>query len=568
MLAKLTAWLDRRTPYILVALGMIGLAVILQPALLLRLSPDHNLHPDTLFAIGFFRLFLALLVPVVVFWRELDNGRGRLLLIGLLLVVTLGARAVRLDTTYLDQHAHRQTIVATIARNFYEKDANILWPQVNWRADAPNYVATTFPLVPWLTALGYRVAGEQPWVGRSLVALFSALAVVSMFGLVSLYWGQVAGFLAALFVALSPLGIFYGRALIDDVPAMALGIAGLWGIAVWARRAAGGSPGRGRWPLILGIAALALGPLVKNVTLYMDVPVLIVLWERWRWRLVRQPLAWAILGLPLIPNVAWYAWAYFLSQHYLSLGVLGGPATQEPPSYAAYSKWGTPAFVFRWVFVQRVGVGVVVRQVLTTAGTVPVILGGVVAWLRRKPGRLVFTSWLLIVLLYTLATGKVQWYHVYYQIPWIAALAPFVGLGLALLWERRGVLRWAAVGFVLLMAVFSARMLPYYYNDWQGWILPETEFVQSITGPEDRVITITMEGDTALLYHLRRPGWVVDFTDPAQLAQVPDHIAHGARLLILQDLEFPQAKTLPDQPWVHGLALLDSSEHYRIYRLP
>jgi hypothetical protein len=279
------------------------------------------------------------------------------------------------------------------------------------------------------------------------------------------------------------------------------------------------------------------------------------------------------LGLPLIPNVAWYAWAYYLSQHYLSLGVLGGPATQEPQSYVAYSKWGTPAFVFRWAFAQRVGVQVVLHQVLTSAGIVPAVLGAVVMWRPsrsarpRRSGRLVFTVWLLVVLLYTLVTGKVQWFHVYYQIPWIAALAPFVGLGLAALWQRKRLWRWLALAWVLLIATFSARMLPYYYNDWQGWILPESELVQSITAPDDRIITITMEGDTALLYHLHRPGWVVDFTDPDQLAQVPDHIAHDARLLILQDLEYPEAKPLLDQPWVKGLELVNSGEHYRIYRV-
>ncbi len=567
-MSKLTDYLNSRLLFILAALGMTGLAVLLDPAFLTRLSPDHDLQPDTLVAISFFRLFLILLAPVALFWRELANPRRRVLLVCLLLWVTLGARAPRLGTTYLDQHAHRQTIVATIARNFYEKDPNPFWPQVNWRADEPNYVATTLPLVPWVTGMAYHLFGEQPWVGRSLVALFSLLAVVSIYGLVGLYWGQAAGFLAGLFMALSPLGIFYGRALVDDVPSMALGIAGLWGIATWARRETGGPRDEGRWPLILGIVALTLGPLVKIVTFYMYVPVLVVLWERWRWQIARQPLAWAILGLPLIPNVAWYVWAYTLSLHYLSLGVLGGPATQEPPSYVAYTKWGTPSYVFRWAFVRRVGERVVLHQVLTTAGILPAILGAVVAWFRRKPGRWVFTSWLLVVLLYTIVTGKAQWFHGYYQVPWIAAFAPFIGLGLATLWERRGILRWAALAFVLFLALFSARMLPYYYNDWQGWILPETKLVQSITGPEDRVITITMEGDTALLYHLRRPGWVVDFTDPAQLAQVPEHIAHNAKLLILQDLEFPEAKTLPDQPWVQGLELVDSGEHYRIYRLP
>lgn len=574
-MAKLATWLDSRPAYLLTALGLVGTALLLQPAFLVRFSPDRSLGADMLLTIGFLRLFLVLLAPVALFWRDLDNPRRRVLLIGLLLWVTLGARAPRLNTTYLDQHAHRQTDVATIARNFYEKDPNILWPQVNWRADAPNYIGTTFPLVSWLTGMGYYLVGEQPWVGRGLVALFSALAVVSMFGLVNLYWEQAAGFLAALFVAISPLGLFFGRALIDDMPAMALGIAGLWGIAAWVRHEDSSQTRGSRWPLILGILALTLAVLVKLVALYMYVPVLVVLWERWRWRMAREPLAWAILGLPLLANTAWYAWAYYLGQHYLAFGVFGGSATFEPASYAAYSKWGSPAFVFRWAFVKRIG-DRVLHQVLTTAGILPAMLGLIVAWLKKRPGRLVFAAWLFVVLLFTIATGNAQWFHNYYQLPFTGSLAPFVGLGLAVLWGRRApaprlgqvILRWAALGFVLFLALFSARMLPYYYNDWQGWILPEAKLVQSITAAEDRVITVTMEGDTALLYHLHRPGWVVDFTDPAQLAQVPEHIARGAKLLILQDLEFPEAQTLPDQPWVQGLQLVDSGEHYRIYRLP
>jgi hypothetical protein len=149
-----------------------------------------------------------------------------------------------------------------------------------------------------------------------------------------------------------------------------------------------------------------------------------------------------------------------------------------------------------------------------------------------------------------------------------------VGLGFAVLWRFRlgaralPLGRWLALGLVLLVALLSARMLPYYYNDWQGWILPEAAFVQSQTSPGDKVITVTMEGDTTLLYHLHRPGWVVDLTSESALAQVPQYIANGASLLVLQDLEYKQAQTLPDQPWVQGLQLLQQTDHYMIFRLP
>ncbi len=552
----------RRRGWWLVGVGLVAAGLLLDPVWLVRLSPDGQFHPDTLLTLTFFRIFLVGLGALAPFWPVLSQPRWRGWLIVLLVILALTCRAVRLTVTYLDQHAHRQANVATIARNFYEKDPNILLPQVNWRADAPNYIESTFPLLAWLTALGYRVVGEQPWVGRSLVALCAALGVVAIFGLVSLYWGQAAGFFAALFVALSPLGIYFGRALIDDTGAIALALTGLWGIAAWAQRdLAEEGHKRHWWLLILALIALTLGILIKIVTAYIFVPVAAVVWDRWRRQAVRQLPAWVIFVAPLVPIAGWYGWAHVLGLHYLSFGI-GAPA-----SYETVSKWGSAALVLRWDFVQRIG-DRVLHQILTPAMVIPLLLGAVILLRRRSSGSLVSGALLLGVVLFTAISGQAQWLHNYYQLPYTTALAPFVGLGLALAWSWRVVGRLAALGLLLLLAVFSARLMPYYYYDWQGWILDEVPVVQALAGPNDPVITVTMESDTALLYQLHRPGWVVDLTDPAAVARVPEHIAYGAKVLVLQDLEYPEAKSLPAQPWVQGLERVAASEHYQIYRIP
>ena len=360
--------------------------------------------------------------------------------------------------------------------------------------------------------------------------------------------------------------------MIDDTASIALATAGLWGIAVWAHTDS-------RRALTLGIVAVTLAVLVKVVALYIYFPLLAVLWERWRWQALRQPVTWFILALPLLPILAWYGWAHTLGERYLTFG-LGGKASTEPGNYGAASKWGSPDFVLRRAFVEKIGRRIW-QEVLTPLGALAVLAGSAV-FLRRPAGRLVFGTYLLGVVVLTAVTGRAQWYHNYYQLPFASALAPFVGLGLAWIWQRMvkvgknddgeprtwAVGRWLALGLVLLIGAFAAGKLPYYYNDWQGWILPEKALVQQITTASDPVITVTMEGDTTLLYHLHRPGWVVDFTNPEALGQVPQHIAYGARLLILQDLEYPQAASLPDQPWVAGLELIARTEHYAIYRLP
>ena len=624
--------IERGYPYWLAGGGLIILALLLQPGLT-ALSADGQLQPATLLTLAFLRVFLLGLAGAALLWPRLDDRRARPLLVALLILLTLASRGIRLNAAYLDHHSHRQTDVATIARNFYQVDPNILYPQVNWRADAPNYIESTFPLLPWLTGLGYRVTGEQPWVGRGLAALFAALEVVALFGLVSLYWGQVAGFLAALFMALSPMAVYFGRALIDDTPSMALAVAGLWGIAAWAR-------GERRWRLALGLLAITLALMVKIVAVYVYFPLLVVVWQRYgvllsaktreetleptlrvssrafadRIRVlfrsiltaVKSPGAWAILLLPLIPTAAWYLWAADLGRQYLSFGI-GGPTSNE-----TVVKWGSLAFVLSWPFIQRIA-GRVIEALLTPAGVAPLALGVALACFRTdahaagdttaptgenvrsndfsrsaratatkvattnppifRAGALVFFAMLLGVLAYVAVSGTAQWIHNYYQLPIGLALAPFVGLGLAALrgsdrrFRKRRSLSVVALGLLLLLAAFSARLLPDYYLDWQGWITHEAELVQGITAADETVVTIVWDNDPTLLYHVHRPGWVVDYLDPRAVDQVPRYLALGAKALVIQEAQRPQAAYLAEgQPWLAELQLVERGEKYVIYR--
>lgn len=569
------AWLAGRKWYALASLGLLVCALLLQPGLLLRLSSDNTLHPNTLLSITFMRVYLVVLAGMTLFWPDLADVRRRGVLIGLLILLALGARAVRLNAPYLDQHAHRQADVATMARNFYESNPNILWPQVNWQADGPNYVESTFPAVPWLAGLGYRLVGEQPWVGRGIVALLGVLGVIATFGLVSLYWGQAAGFLAALFLALSPMSVYFGRALIDDVPSLSLAIAGLWAVATWARTGS-------RRALTLGLIAIALAVLIKIVALYIYIPLVAVLWDRYRWQALRRPTAWAIMILPLLPNLAWYAWAHQIGQQYLTFG-LGGSATGERSDYIAASKWGSIDFVVNRLFFERIGWRIW-WEILTPPGLVGLILGVVAFFRWRLPGKVVMAAFLLATVLYIAISGRAQWVHNYYQLPLAASLAPFIGLGLAMLWHggypvpdrearaaaplRARIGRWAALGLVLWLAAVSARRLPPYYADWQGWIPEEVRLVQSFTAPDDRVVTVTFDGAPTLLYHLHRPGWVVDYLNPEALEKVPSHLANGARVVILQDLHRPDSAGLDREPWLAGLVLVKQTPQYAIYRVP
>ncbi|PLX28275.1 hypothetical protein C0581_02975 [Candidatus Parcubacteria bacterium] len=66
----------------------------------------------------------------------------------------------------------KQAVVAMIARNFYEGDMNIMYPELDSNGSRSNFAANEFPLHPWLMALGYKVFGVHEVFGRILSILF------------------------------------------------------------------------------------------------------------------------------------------------------------------------------------------------------------------------------------------------------------------------------------------------------------------------------------------------------------------------------------------------------------
>jgi hypothetical protein len=303
-------------------------------------------------------------------WR--CERRRRAVTVGLLVLLAIAVRSVGLKAPYLDYHCHRQTDTASIARNFYEKDPDIFLPQVNRRADAPNYVEAEFQLIPWLAAAAYRVVGEVPWVGRGLVVLFGGLAVLAAFGWVAVSCGYLPGLFAGLFLALCPMAIYFGRTFMPDTPALACAFLGLWWVAIGLREGS-------RRFLAVGLGAVALGLLLKITVLFVYAPLTVLLWRRTRRSSHRA--RWMVLlvgSLPLLPAAAWYAWAYELGKRYLTFGIWD----------RGYSKWGSADLVLRWSFVELM-VRRTAEEILTPVGIAMGEAGAVRSGRRRRAAQLV-----------------------------------------------------------------------------------------------------------------------------------------------------------------------------------
>jgi 4-amino-4-deoxy-L-arabinose transferase-like glycosyltransferase len=244
--------------------------------------------------------------------------RHELLLLLSILVCGLAIRLIAISQPFIDAWSWRQADVAMIAENFYRGGFNILSPQVNWAGNAPGYVGTEFPLVPFIAALLYRVFGVQDWIGRSVSVLFYTVSLPFFFFLVREISNARGALVAVGIYTLAPLSIFASRSFMPDMTSLSLSIIALYLFAKWLERAPNATL------FVVMSLATSLAILVKPPAVLIGVPLLAMAWSKYGAREIIRREWLAFAALALIGPLAWYTHAYYISVTYAPYHFFGG----------------------------------------------------------------------------------------------------------------------------------------------------------------------------------------------------------------------------------------------------
>lgn len=215
-----------------------------------------------------------------------------------MLALGLILRLKGIHNPLLDHPGWRQGDEAAIARNFATLQYNIFYPQTNYNGAPPNYVELELQIVPFLAATAYKIVGVHEIVGRLITIAFSlgTIAILALFGR-WLFASAAAGILAALFYAIMPGSIYYGRTFTPDATMVFFMTAALYAMARLLLD-------EERWrprPLLCCTALLALALLAKPVAIVAVVPVLVLMLEHaYSGRTFRLLPAATIVVVPLL----------------------------------------------------------------------------------------------------------------------------------------------------------------------------------------------------------------------------------------------------------------------------
>lgn len=195
-------------------------------------------------------------------------------------------------------HNWRQTTVTMVARNFFEGEANILYPQVDFAGELSGITGMEFPLLNYLIYVFAEVFGYQHWYGRLINLLFSSIGLWYFFLLIRNFYSKRIAFSATLLLTVS-IWLSFSRKIMPDTFSASLIIAAIYYGSNYLDR------GKNAVQLILYAVLLCLGALAKLPAAYLLVVFTFFIFKKGI-SVRRKILFITASTLALIPVLGWY----------------------------------------------------------------------------------------------------------------------------------------------------------------------------------------------------------------------------------------------------------------------
>jgi 4-amino-4-deoxy-L-arabinose transferase-like glycosyltransferase len=426
----------------------------------------------------------------------------------------------------------KQIYVSNKARSIARPPLNPFRNTLDFLDEQGQRLALTeeVPVYTGLLGLAYRMLGERDWIGRFLSLIGTLAAITAYADLTRREYGRWIADAGAFLMAVAPLLIFYGRAVMPD-PWMLATM--LMAAACYQRHL---DTARRGW-LLAAACASALAPLCKYYGVMILIP-LAGMTLRCKEHHDRRGLRFLVMSTAtLVPVGLWVIAVFVRTANPVDSGWSGDG---KPLPYLVSQ---TPQLLLSLGFYS----GFLVRFALRDCGPVTTVLMacGLVAAVKRRwqasecPSFLQpHLCWSLMGLVFCVVFAPKLVDHDYYELMLLPAAATYGAMGLSqiLEWMTAHAARRAAIAFAVFMLA-TAVQSPWCMSDMfridRGKLIL-AERLKAWTAPDRRVVVIGPGIELATVVHYcGREGWALRMprlpTDwPARIERFR---ASGAQLL-------------------------------------
>jgi len=433
-----------------------------------------------------------------------------------LLYIFLIALAFRLwGVTHplLDFHSWRQTLTATIAKNFFTGGMNLLHPATNW---AEEHYEFEFQIYPYLVALLYKVFGFHDLLGRLTAIAFSLGSMWMLYLLGKRYFDKTVAVIAAGAFAILPLSVFYTRAFMPESAMLFFSIGMLYFFTRWLDTDS--------WrDFLLASVFTTFTFLIKLPTLYMGGPLLFLAVLKWRGAIFTQYKLYLFVLLILVPPFLWYShMADLHAQAHNGASIWIGNDKLANSDILLDFKF------YKLIFWTRLG-----EKMFAFTGFAFLVLGMAAKVDRRE--QYLFHVWFVSVCAYFLIAAVGNQVHEYYQLPIIPVGCIFIGRFLGKFYETHEPFAWkkdVTAGLVLLMILFIPIHSVYKLNKRLNYSLDYMNIGATLrenTRPDELILLQDIGGQRPhTFYYSDRKGWTLGYGQKLKPQDIEDYMSKGA----------------------------------------
>ena len=479
-------------------------------------------------------------------------------------LLAVAARLILINQPYVDHWSWRQSDVAAIARNFLQNGFRFGYPQIDWAGNAPGYVGTEFPILPFIAAVCYKFAGVHEWIGRIQAVVLFAISLPFFFLLVREIFGSTAAVWATFFYCFTPLNVFAGRSFMPDVPSLSFAIVGLYFFLRWVEHGQSSS-------FFVAAIAISLSLLIKITSIVILAPlVCIVVGRLCQPRTlsgftVKRPTIYGgalFAAIVLLPSAIWYWHADQIAQKFYPHHFFGAGGIQ------------IESFSWYWHIAQQTFV-----SSLTPLLSVMALVGLFVPQSRDRRYSRLFHWWLAAMIVFIIVVGYGN-RHRWYQLPLVPIAAAFAGAACAFLGSKISSRVIAVTLSILLVSSFTTLAFwyiqPFYQSSAQ---LRHAGLELKKVTPPDALIVAADMGDPTISYYAERKGWhfleqnAIYNGNPDDSEQAIENLERlrraGATHFVFTKNTFWWLQSYPEfvQHLAQNATLIEATPEFRIYKL-
>ena len=479
-----------------------------------------------------------------------------------LLALALALRLYQINIPFLEPYNSitRQTLVAMVARNFYEHDFDFFYPEIDRNGSGPSLYNAELPIHSYLMAIGYKLAGGvKPWAARGVSVAFSMGMLVALFLLARRLYGIVSARIALAFAALSPMSVALGRSLQPESLMFfaSVGAVSSYGLFMKTSRLR-------YYAASLLCTFIAVASKIYNF--YLFIPLAYLAWRRDGRKSLTDPKNYIYLAM-VSTALIWYGYGWSMGRHY-ALGHTPFNFFNRGPAGKSYAELLVSAP--HLLFVSKV----FVFHLMTPLGFLLFCAGFFKG--DRTPADRLIRIWFLSVVLLMAVLWKAVIEHSYYQAPFLLVAGFYVARGALRIfqsgWFRGLVFKKVWVGLALALEAFA---LFYFYRglyripEERRAILAAGEAIQRLTSPGTLVVA-SHETNESLVYYCHRKGWLFDMyseRDDALIKRLEDYRRQGADYFAISSLKDFQRAPRFEAYLKDRFTLVERGRGYEIFDL-